>query len=402
MRKFKKITSLCLSVVMAFSLMTVGASASDDISNFNVSEEQATKIAINFVISRAHAEDTDETFPVPFKVVKDETLYNLDDEVTAYKFNVVDIDGDYSGYVIAGASRDVAPIIEYSCSDAASFIDVAEDAILATGDKAKLYYDGGLDYYIEKSDDAGKALFDVSAKKELSASKTELKTAKQKLRRFDESANYEKEWDNALGAASNPPTNTYISDPLNHESGYTGYTMKYIAGATANMYRLMSSFSDGCGFHCGPTAATNLCILNYELNGKTNLKSSTWDNTFTTLHTLAQCDCGPYGTYDNVLTTAIRTYGRNRGYSSTTATRDTTPTVNEMKNSIYNNVPQILLVNGHGYYGDHYVMTVGVEQYNYTNGTTTYFRVIDGWSTSPRYINFNSNYMTSTITANFN
>lgn len=49
-----------------------------------------------------------------------------------------------------------------------------------------------------------------------------------------------------------------------------------------------------------------------------------------------------------------------------------------------------------------YSMIAWKIRYNYTNGTTTYFRVIDGWSTSPRYINFNSNYMTSTITANFN
>lgn len=362
----------------------------------------AQKIATNFVISRAHAEDTDEVFPVPFKVIKDETLYDLDDEITAYKFNVVDINGDYSGYVITGAKTDVAPIIEYSCSEVDSFIDVATETISENGDDVKLYYDGGLDYYIEKSDDAGKKLFDVSAKKELSASKAELKTAKQKSRSVGESVNFEKEWDNALGAASNPPTNTYISDPLNHESGYTGYTMKYIAGATANMYRLMSSFSNGCGYHCGPTAATNLCILNYKLNGKTALMTESWDKTFTTLHSLAGCDCGPNGTYDNVLTTAIKTYGVNCGYSSTTSTRDTTPTVTEMKNSIYNNVPQILLVNGHGYYGNHYVLTVGVEQYNYTNGTTTYFRVIDGWSTSQRYINFDSSYMTSTITDNFN
>lgn len=402
MKKFKKIIEMCMATVMAFSMTSVGASANNDISKSDISEEQATKIAVNFVISRAHAEDTDETFPVPFKVVKDETLYNLDDEVTAYKFNVVDIDGDYSGYVIAGASRDVAPIIEYSCSDAASFIDAAEKAILTTGDTAKLYYDGGLDYYIEKSDDTATTLFDVSVKKEVSDSKSELKAAKQKSRSVGEGVKFEKEWDNALGAASNPPTNTYISDPLDYESGYTGYTMKYIAGATANMYRLMSSFSNGCGYHCGPTAATNLCILNYQLNKKTNLMSSSWDNTFTTLHSLAKCTCTSTGTYDDKLTTAIRTYGKNRGYSSTTSTRDTTPTVTEMKNSIYNNVPQILLVNGHGYYGNHYVLTVGVEQYNYTSGTTSYFRVIDGWSTSQRYICFNSSYMTSTITANFN
>lgn len=393
MKKLKKIISMMLCVA---SLTSFGITSLADAEDSKVTEEQATKIAINFVISRAHTEQTEESFPVPFKLVKDETIYGLDDNISAYKFDVLNEDGEYSGYVIAGAQMNVAPIIEYSCSKDESFIDKSIEVASINNEDTKLYYDGGLNYYIE--DVKSKNLYDTqtAAKVSQSALKSAMLTNSKTPEKDNEQL--EKDWENALGQASNPPTNTYISDPLNYESGYTGYTMKYISGATANMYRLMSSFS-GYSNHCGPTAATNLCILNYKLNSKTKLMYTSWDNTFKRLYSLSGCNST--GTSDSNLRAALVTYGKERGYSSTTATRVTSPSESSMRASITNNVPQILLVNGHGYYGDHYVLTVGVEKYNYSSGSSTYFRVIDGWSTSQRYIYYKSSYMTSTITTTF-
>ena len=400
MKNIRKLIAMCLCATSISALGITNVSAAND--DF-ISEAQATRIATNFVISRAHTTDTDESFPVPFKVVKDETMYDLDDNISAYKFNVVDKEGNYSGYVIAGAQMDYAPIIEYSCSDNDSFIDkTVEEVAGSETDDIKIYYAGGLNYFVETVDD--NKIYDAQSATLIPVTKSALQAEAAIQTTSDEQTEDDEQledaWENALGQASNPPNDTYISDPLNYESGYTGYTMKYIAGATANMYRLMSSFSDGCGNHCGPTAATNLCILNYKLNGKTKLMNGTWDKTFTKLHTLSKCSASA-GTSDSNLKTAIISYGKEMGYSSTSATL-VAATESAMRTSITNNVPQILLVNGHGYYKDHFVLTVGVEKYDYTSGSSTYFRVIDGWDTAARYIYFKSSYMTSTITASFN
>lgn len=400
MKRIKKILLTCIAGAITISTINFNVFANDN-HYTAITEKQAIDVATNFVISRAHSDTVNETFPIPFKIIKDKTIYNLDDNITAYKFNVLDVNGKNNGYVITGAQMDVAPVIEYGCSNESSFLDKAIDNIVtASGESTKIYFDGGMDYYIEKATTANNniKLYDVQSAKQINKSKSDLKASRPSIKtNYDNK--FSEKWNNALGMTSNPPSNTYISNPLDYESGYTGYTMKYIAGATANIYRLMSSFS-GYTNHCGPTAATNLCILNYTLNNKTALKNSSWDNTFSNIYSLSGCTASN-GTYDTNLRNAIVTYGKNRGYSSTSATLTNNPSESSMRSSINSNIPQILLVNGHGYYGDHFVLTVGCEKYNYSSGSSTYFRVIDGWSTSSRYIFFDSSYMASTITANF-
>lgn len=137
-------------------------------------------------------------------------------------------------------------------------------------------------------------------------------------------------------------------------------------------------------------------ILKYNINNKTNLLNTNWTTTFNRLRTIMGHTSQILYT-DNVAS-SIQSYFRERGYSSATASYIEYPSVNQMTSPLSNDNPQIVLVNGHYTYGNHFMLTLGYETYRYDDGSsTTYFRVADGWSSNNRYIYYNSSYMRSVI-----
>lgn len=400
----KKIISAILSVSILLSMGTAAFAVNND--DEFIDAVTAQGIATNFAIARAQAEDTEESFPLPFKVVLDETMYDFDGNVSAYKFDVVNIDEEYSGYIITGAQSEYAPIIEYSTSGTESFIDNAKAEISNNEDALKVYYDGGFDYFVESNEADSAGVYDASNASMVSRSVATLANNAELMNltagataSLVSEQQLETEWENTLAQvmSSNPPTSGFISDPQDHETDYAGYTMKYIGMATYQDYindgmYPYSNYSNACGV----IAATNLMILKYNINNKTNLLNTNWTTTFNRLRTIMGHTSQILYT-DNVAS-SIQSYFRERGYSSATASYIEYPSVNQMTSPLSNDNPQIVLVNGHYTYGDHFMLTLGYETYRYDDGSsTTYFRVADGWSSNNRYIYYNSSYMRSVI-----
>lgn len=400
----KKLLSIILSISLLFSMGTVVFAEESSVEVIDVVTAQ--KIATNFAIARAQAEDTEESFPLPFKVVFDEAMYDFEGNVSAYKFDVVNIDEEYSGYIITGAQSEYAPIIEYSTSETESFIDKAKAEISNKEDALKVYYDGGFDYFVESTETDSAGVYDASNVSMVSESITML-VENAELTNITAGATaslvreqqLEVEWNNALAQvmSSNPPTSGFISDPYDHETDYAGYTMKYIGMATSQNYinDSMSPYSNYSNA-CGVIAATNLMILKYNINDKTNLLNTDWTTTFNRLRTIMG-HTNQY-LYTSNVTSSIQSYFRERGYSSATASYIEYPSVSQMTSPLSNDNPQIVLVNGHYTYGDHFMLTLGYETYRYDDGSsTTYFRVADGWSSNNRYIYYSSSHMRSVI-----
>lgn len=400
----KKLLSIILSISLLLSMGTVSFAADNTVEVIDAVTAQ--KIATNFAIARAQSEDTEESFPLPFKVVLDEAMYDFEGNVSAYKFDVVNIDEEYSGYIITGAQADYAPIIEYSTSGTESFIDSAKAEISDNDAALKVYYNGGFDYFVESTEADSVGVYDASNVSMVSKTVSALaENAELNNLTTATSATLVGEqqlataWDNTLSQvmSSNPPTSGFISDPYDHETDYAGYTMKYIGMATSQDYinDSMSPYSNYSNA-CGVIAATNLMILKYNINNKTNLLNTNWTTTFNRLRTIMGHTSQIL--YTNNVTSSIQSYFRERGYSSATASYIEYPTVSQMTSPLSNDNPQIVLVNGHYTYGDHFMLTLGYETYRYDDGSsTTYFRVADGWSSNNRYIYYNSSYMRSVI-----
>lgn len=400
----KKILSIILSISLLLSMGAVSFAAENSVEVIDAVTAQ--KIATNFAIARAQSEDTEECFPLSFKVVFDEAMYDFEGNVSAYKFDVVNIDEEYSGYIITGAQSEYAPIIEYSTSGTESFIDNAKAEISDNEETLKVYYDGGFDYFIENTEENNTGIYDVSNGSKVGESVAVLAKVSERNSLTKETsvasvgeAQLESEWNNtlALARSSNPPTSGFISDPYDYETDYAGYNMKYIGMATYQDYinDSMSPYSNYSNA-CGVIAATNLMILKYNINDKTNLLKTDWVTTFNRLRTIMGHTS--QNLYTSNVTSSIQSYFRERGYSSATASYIEYPTVSQMTSPLSNDNPQIVLVNGHYTYGDHFMLTLGYETYRYNNGSsTTYFRVADGWSSNNRYIYYNSSYMRSVI-----
>lgn len=404
----KKIISAILSVSILLSMGTATFAANND--DEFIDAVTAQGIATNFAIARAQAEDTEESFPLPFKVVLDETMYDFDGNVSAYKFDVVNIDEMYSGYIITGAQTEYAPIIEYSTSGTESFIDSAKAEISENEDALKVYYNGGFDYFIESTETDSVGVYDASSVSKVSQTVATLAENGQ-LNNLATNANtllvgdqqMETAWNNTLAQvmSSNPPTSGFISDPLDYETGYSGYTMSYIKEATWQPY-----ITDGSAPYsehensCGAIASVNLFIYHYGVNDKTALKyNGDWGDTYEEIRRLVGHQDGCY-IYVDDLTDALNDFCDDRGYTNSNIYLTLSPSVNHMISAVTNNRPQIILVNGHYTYGDHYMLTLGRETYNYSNGqSTTYFRVADGWSTSNRYIYYDPEVFVSVINA---
>ncbi|MBR1970249.1 MAG: hypothetical protein IKA17_07815 [Clostridia bacterium] len=404
----KKLLSIVLSISLLLSMGTVSFAEENSVEVIDAVTAQ--KIATNFAIARAQSEDTEESFPLPFKVVFDETMYDFEGNVSAYKFDVVNIDEEYSGYIITGAQSEYAPIIEYSTSGTESFIDNAKAEISNNENALKVYYNGGFDYFVESTEADSAGVYDASNSSMVSrsvamlANNAELTniTAGATASLVSEQQ-LETEWENTLAQvmSSNPPTSGYISDPFDHETGYSGYTMDYINNATGQPYvstttTPYSNYSTGCG----PIAATNLMIYNSRANGKTSLMyNGSWANTFQRFRTLTNHVDGYYVIVRN-LTAAIENFCIAQGYSNSDAYFQDNPSVNYMISSVQSDDPQIILVNNHYTYDDHYMLTLGYETYRYSNGSsTTYFRVADGVSGNSvnRYIYYDAPIFVSVI-----
>lgn len=376
--------------------MTAAISFAKSDNDGSVTLDEAKKVAFNHIIWDMKTKEGESFKPGKFGKVT--TLYDLNDNPSAYLFELTDKNGSPNGYIVIGADKDYVPIIEYSYVGVPAIITASERAkadaknnnISVKGEK--LYYLQGLQYLFEiESNNDGKHTYDLTygIKKINKDDYSSIKKVK------DE--NYRRQWDLLLsGNGSTPPTTADeypLTDPDSYESGYTSKTTKNITSYYRTYYTTTDFEEiDGTTYtnHCGPTTGTNLML--YWYNRDTTKYSSLrptggWTDTFIELYDAMET--GINGTTylpDYAYSTWRYFEDRNLDCSYVYSYLNT---FNSFKGDLDANRPVTLLVQGHVYYGDHFILGLGYIIYSYSGSNSYYFRVADAWDGTPnRYINY--------------
>lgn len=235
MKIFKKIVALLITiaVIVSDSVWVKAADEKEDI-NRKVSLKQAEKVAVMH-IQGVMAIDNESTWNNGVRIKLRKALFDLEEEIVAYYFGLVNKSEEESGYVIVSANTSEVPILEYS-QEGKSFIDIS---IEKTGEKAaveygsnvkngysKVLYLGDMEYYIRhilESDEC--VIYDSTTSNVLNADKKELKDKSKKQKKN----NYNNLWENYFSfkndRQSNLPDsgNDFITSPGKYESNYNDY-----------------------------------------------------------------------------------------------------------------------------------------------------------------------------------
>lgn len=315
-------------------------------------------------------------------------IYNPDGDVVEYYFDLADIDGNPCGYVITGASDNLYPIMEYA-ENGESFIEEACNKIQQETDKefdlfdARVIYEGNSTYDIEKVRENPVDVVDISTSELFEKSKEELQY-------IISERNFDKEWELYQGKGASAPDGKgdLITSPWDYESD-DAIRRSFLVTDGYKYYYEMEDFSSG-GV-CVPTAATNLCMYWYyrDWNNYRALKNNNnWGSTFWELFELMETDPAPdKGTHANKVPNAIEAYFVDRGIGCTSFLSYGTNNGMWVVRELDYDRPVILLMNNHNTYGDHGVLAVGYEQFDYGDSYSTYIRIADGWSHYPdRYV----------------
>lgn len=396
-------TILILAMSLGFST-SIFASERD-----LVTEEEAYNVAVNFIMGNVEGEMAvdiegdlyahgvtsiqDEGFPKEFAIKKIESLYDSNQNVSAYYMPIVNTNNDNSGYVIVSADKDRYPIIEYSF-DGVFYMESAMNQIieeegisLLSSDIPEIYYLGGLCYATNINNTT--YVINDTGYEEVNDLDT---LAIDSDLSIEQNNDIQVEWQMLESGGSNPPIGTFITTPDSYESGYSSKTADYCAGMGTSYYK-MSDFSDG-GV-CTPTAGTNLCLYWTRRNSAySNLCYGTWANTFNRIFTLMGTTTTDGTKWPSPARVGILNYFKERGFSNTEAyystCTNTTHFNDYIKAEINAGRPVLIALWNDKTYGNHTVLGLGYTRYMYNgNYTSHYIRINDGWSTTVnRYVHY--------------
>ena len=314
-------------------------------------------------------------------ITKEAELYDLDGNISSYTYYLKD-KGKNNGYIIIGASRKYAPIIEFSY-DGIPVADMIEEVGKAEYKKNsfKKLYIGGYDYYLESDSeiyDLKTNNFKIKSKKEFAEFTESIEPAAEL---YEEQWNY---YQDTMTGDSNPPDGVIIN-PYTGESGYLS-TSSYDVDGYAKYYFDTSYFS-GYSDHCAPTSAINLMLYyGYQYN-------NSWTTSFELMYDYMDTNVYGTGTTADNLEDGLEAYLTTVGEFDSVS-QVSNPSVSTMITEINNDYPFIFNVYGHNEYGDHSMLSVGYIKFNYYYGiTSTYLRVADAWSRSfNRYVHTTEGY----------
>ena len=349
----------------------------NELSSDYISERTVETIVTNFITRRNNVGGLPNTFPSDFSLEKDLTMYDYNDVPSAYKFNVLDEEGNYSGYIIAGAQESYPAIIEFSCSTNKSRMDTKRKVIQNEYNSTKVYYTGEFDYVIAAEDNSGsEELFSMKSGKAIDSTKNSLVQ-------------------NAASVLVRKTNDTYTKsrEALLQSNNFT--VNHYSVGGEDLSYVTMDDFVKEN--NCAQIAATNLMIwCFYEKNLRKlkypNKYTSSWESTYKKLYHSTEGSI--YGTNCVDLRDGITSYAKNYGkYTEWTMglgrrstggypPRDSPTFVDVMKKAFinYSNPLIIEFLSREEYYGSHYVFALGFDEYlNEDNTSDNYFTLVDGW-----------------------
>lgn len=317
----QKIVALALSAVISLAGVTsVFANVSDD---QIIDDEFAIQVAYGFLNARENSDSIAEGLPEEYSLAKSLTLYNNDERPSAYKFDIVDENNNYSGYIIIGAQETYAPVIEYSFSDTRGFLDT-----LQADDQA--YYVGGINYYVVDTDGDVK---DLSTGEEIKKPDIQLYNSNSRTTTTD----YSSMWDSIYENLEKNQTITprFIEDPEDLEYDYDRLRIGTLHDSTWAPYRTMYDFPGDVG-DCGPVAAVNMMILGYE-SYDLDLKDGSWTSIYNRLFDLTECDPDG-GTYTHQLAAGIEEYITDCGYRNADVDWDWIDSETELMSNVENDV----------------------------------------------------------------
>ncbi len=432
----KSYISIILCVALFFIMSTVSfaqSPVSADKREYFVDEETARKAAILHVIDICHS-DPNSTWNDGVIINKQENMYDFSDQLTAYLFYISHLNNKPAGYIVINASKTGFPVIEFSQTEDSYFYEIQKLDKVGKSNSNKLYYLGGMNYFLETQKDkdtvtiydlSNKDLQQVSDSKRnelqisydkenetLSKELSDAKKAVSALQAQEESVlSYFNLW-NAIEASeitvesSSPPSgNVEITNPSIYESGYetcnvgnavqTAYENKSFYTTSLLRYVNGKSYPG----NCGPVAATNLMqYYKYYYDNK-GWECKIWmDSAEATFVNL--CSYLPYpqdtskgGTDTTTVSEALRSYALSCGdrrdskyYSK--CEFDT------IKQELLGGHPVIYNVFNHGRYVDHSMVAFAFREYVYSGflGIKSYSRyllVADGWTTEAnRYVHY--------------
>ena len=383
----KKMIALALSCIIVTGSVVTGFAQQleEDISviseetendiegNINeISEKDAELVAKQFILSRSKASGLTETFPENFTLEKNITMYDLSDTPSAYKFDVLDENGSYSGYIVIGAQKCYHPVIEFSCSDGESIFDTAANK---TRNANKMYYVGGIDYLVE---DEAEELVDLDGQN--IGTYSELQGTLKKAR--DSEDEFKNEWNDALERASKVAE---IEDPADIEEDWDDFDGQEMYDYNTVEYILQNDYNDRS--NCAAVAAVNAFAYCDEIYGMNKLKlNGSWDATYRRILQTSGA-AGGNGALAKDLFNAIETFIDDVGVTRLHCSYSTRVNTDTVRSNILKDSPQILFLMNNKIYNDHFVLVVSYEKYIYDKkDDKIYFGIIGGKTTSVRYI----------------
>lgn len=408
----KKVLVTVLSGAILITSMQLPVLLADSTTSSIVDIDEAKKIAFAQVVSDMKV-NKEKSWQSVVNLNKITTLYDLDNNPSAYLFELTNEDSQPSGYIIVGADKGYAPIIEYSYSGKVFLNEALEKSKNPKKNRknSKIYYLKGLNFLVENTYSDGVqntydvSTFDESNKNFKEVKKTDFK--KISLNDFDKNA-YKNDWENLLNIySSNPPTSgtTPITQTslANYEKGFTSSRQVNVYRYDSTGYSIVNDFKDP-RTACAPTAAVNLFRYWYARDNETFKKlydSNGWKTTYKTLFGYMGTSRSTGGTNPNNIGYSVYQYCKDKGCPMKDFTTDTSVSWKDVTSEIVDGGrPFIYSIFGHYFYGNHAVLGIGIQEFKYSDGSySNYIRIVDGFTnTNNRYIHFTKGYSSGSKT----
>ncbi|MBR1758257.1 MAG: hypothetical protein IJ744_05960 [Lachnospiraceae bacterium] len=423
--KVRTLRTIIAAVVMVATLMTSGtvsfAMNSTKVNDVKATEEELNRVVINQIISVTNTESRLEPDGDAIKFVQNEDvseslwgkgvdlkneipLYGLDDQITAYIYELEDLSGNNAGYITVSASKTRFPIISYQETDK-HFIRLAEQKFRkensTNAEPVRYYYlDNGL--YVAKKQ---KEYYNIStadmkpiSEEHIQELRADFANKKSSTMVDDISLNAEAwglmtgDWSKETnGAKGHNGSYTWpITNPASYESGYDLNVADYCGSMGTEFYDmddLPNGLSINANNHCAPTSATNMTaywrrrqptLCANVATATTGL--SVYRKVFNAYYVLMGGD-GPI--LAELYKSSLVQYFKNKGLTNAYGTIDTYPQFEtDYKAEINAGRPVPTLFWSHSYYSWHWVTTFGYRRFKYGSTYQNYIRIADGWCTN--------------------
>ena len=374
-----------MTLLLTFGVVTPTL-AKENLDPIQLSERGASIVGLTFVKSQIDS-GIDTSWNYNTRIYRTTPIYDLNDDITGYTFYLKDDDTE-KGYITVSSSSEHSLIKEFSDEGDPVYEKVFNE------DTDKVINTGGLDYYVEKEGDVltrvDGNIMDENDIIVLDKLDEERQTLNESILKEIFGEQYGQEY----SITANTP-GTAITNPVTYLQNVYG------SGWTNHSY---SNLMEGklTGHLVGQTSTANDCVLvasstileyykNYK--GKTAL-GNYWGIYYTGVQVLSE-NPSYYSPSSGIGVAYISAYVKKvlakYGYTWTVSSTYNM-SLSSMKSQITNERPILVNIGTlNHYYYNHTVAAYAWTRFNGpSGGYVTFFKIYDGWSTSPRYVDVNS------------